>query len=452
MDNVVDNERKKKLYSFKYLIMLAIPLFVELLLQMVVGYSDQIMMSKYDTAVTAITNSNSILNIIINAFTVFSSASIILITQFKGSKNEVSEKKVYSVCFYFNLITSIIISLILLFFGRYFLKAIQCPDDSYHEAVEYLTITGGVIVFQLMSITFAALLKSNSLMKESMIINLVVNIINIVGNFLLIPSLKIVGVALASSISRFIGLTLMIIVYVIKVKIKFSFREFKNSMNILKKYIGVGVPASSESFSYQSSQLIIQICINSFGISVVNIKTYASMFAMITYMVTEAISLGMQIVLGELLGEGDTKEAEHKVKQTLIFGIIASEIFAILFFITARWDFKIFHVTDSKMLALGQKIMFVEIFLELGRAVNIVCVRTLQTAGDILFPTILSIIFCWVVAVFGSFLLGHEKFFGLGLVGVWISMAADECSRAIIFLIRLKKGKWKNVKLAGGSV
>lgn len=449
MDNLINyEERRKKLYSFKYLIFLAIPLFVELLLQMVVGYSDQIMMSKYETAVTAITNSNSILNIIINAFTVFSSASIILITQFKGSQNKENEKKVYSVCFFFNLIVSTIISLMILFFGRYFLKAIRCPSDSYNEAVKYLTITGGVIVFQLMSITFAALLKSNSLMKESMIINLVVNIINIVGNFILIPHLEIVGVALASSISRFIGLILMIIVYIWKVRIKFSFKEFRSSMNILKKYIGVGVPASSESFSYQSSQLIIQICINSFGIAVVNIKTYASMFAMITYMVTEAVSLGMQIVIGELLGNGDTKEAEHKVKQTLVFGIIASEIFAVLFFITAKWDFRIFNVTDKEMLSLGQKIMFIEIFLELGRAVNIVCVRTLQTAGDILFPTILSIIFCWVVAVFGSFLLGHDKFIGLGLPGVWISMAADECSRAVIFLIRLKKGKWKNKKIA----
>ena len=207
----------------------------------------------------------------------------------------------------------------------------------------------------------------------------------------------------------------------------------------------------SESLSYQTSQIIIQICINSFGIAVVNIKTYASMFAVVTYMVTQAISLSMQIVIGELLGNGEVKEANKKIKQTMIFGIIASEIFAIIFFLTAKWDFQIFNVSDKEMLKLGQKIMFIEIFLELGRAINIVCVRSLQTAGDVLFPTILSIIFCWIVAVLGSFLLGHEKFLGLGLCGVWISMALDECLRAIIFLIRFKSGKWQKIKLVGGN-
>lgn len=91
--------------------------------------------------------------------------------------------------------------------------------------------------------------------------------------------------------------------------------------------------------------------------------------------------------------------------------------------------------------------MFVEIFLEIGRAFNIVFVRSLQTSGDVMFPTILAIIFCWVVAVFGSFLFGSYTFLGLGLVGIWISMAIDECSRAVIFIFRWRSGKWKNIIL-----
>ena len=62
----------EKLTSFKYLIVLTLPIFLELLLQMIVGYSDQIMISKDQDAVTAITNTNTIVNVFIIAFQVFS--------------------------------------------------------------------------------------------------------------------------------------------------------------------------------------------------------------------------------------------------------------------------------------------------------------------------------------------------------------------------------------------
>ena len=87
----------------------------------------------------------------------------------------------------------------------------------------------------------------------------------------------------------------------------------------------------------------------------------------------------------------------------------------------------------------------IEIALEIGRAINITLVRALQTSGDVFFPTILAVIFCWLVAVVGSYVLGVV--FKLGITGVWIAMTIDELCRAGIFLIRLKRGKWKTLNL-----
>lgn len=443
-------ERGKKLRSFKYLLILAIPMFLELLLQLIVGYSDQIMMRKFPTAVTAITNANSILNIVINAFTIFSSASIILITQFKGSKNKEGENKVYSTAFFFNLISSIIISLILLLFGRFFLKWIRCPSDAYNEAVKYLMITGSLIFMQLISITFAAFLKANSCMRESMIINVVVNILNILGNLLLIPKYQIVGVAMASAISRFIGLILMAIIYTIKVGIKFKLSLFLHA-GYIRKYVGIGVPISSESLSYQASQLIILIVINSYGTDIVNVKTYASMLAMVTYLITESISLSMQVVIGELFGRGDIDSAKKKVWQTLILGVITSTLIAFIWVIFSDPCFRMFDIVDKELLDIAKKVMICDLVLEVGRAFNIIFVRTMQTSGDVLFPTVLSVIFCWVVAVGGSFILGSKSLLGYGIIGVWVAMALDECMRAIIFLIRFKSGKWQKTRIVGGN-
>lgn len=449
--------------SLKYMLILTVPIFIELLLQLIVGYSDQFMMKKYENAVNGITNANVINNMIINAFTVFSSAAIILITQYKGAKDELHEKSVYSVAFYFNFIVSLAFSLIILGLGRFFLKWLQVPELSYNDARIYLMITGGLLFFQTMSTTLSSLLKANSCMKESMIINLIVNLINIAGNYFLIKAfakidLPILGVAISSAGSRIIGFVLMLIIYIKKVGTRLSIKVFKDEMGKTGiKLLKLGAPSGGESVSYNSSQIIIQLCANQIvkyngnNIGMGNIKTYASMFAMVTYMFTSAVSQAMQVIIGELLGAGRTADTNKKVKQTALISLCASTTIAVLFFLLSNYAFRIFDVYDPELLALGHRIMLVEIFLEIGRAFNIVFVRSLQTSGDVMFPTILAVIFCWVVAVFGSFLLGSYRFLGLGLVGIWIAMAIDECSRAVVFIFRWRSGKWKKYNLVSNN-
>ena len=104
-----------------------------------------------------------------------------------------------------------------------------------------------------------------------------------------------------------------------------------------------------------------------------------------------------------------------------------------------------FFTNDGEVIRLCSYIMWIEVGLELGRAINITLVRALQTSGDVVFPTLLAVIFCWFVAVIGSYLFGVV--FKLGIVGVWIAMTIDELVRAVIFIIRLKRGSWKKRNL-----
>ena len=92
-----------------------------------------------------------------------------------------------------------------------------------------------------------------------------------------------------------------------------------------------------------------------------------------------------------------------------------------------------------------QKIVFIEMILAQGRAINMVTVRALQACGDTKFPILIGIIFEWLVAVGGSLILSIG--FNLGLIGVWIAMASDEITRAVIFTLRWKKGKWRSIEL-----
>ena len=65
------------------------PIFIEILLQMMVGNVDQFMLSHYSQkSVAAVGNANQIINIVIIALSVISMAATILIAQYRGAGNK----------------------------------------------------------------------------------------------------------------------------------------------------------------------------------------------------------------------------------------------------------------------------------------------------------------------------------------------------------------------------
>ena len=65
------------------------PIFIEILLQMMVGNVDQFMLSHYSQkSVAAVANANQIINIVIIALSVISMAATILIAQYRGAGNK----------------------------------------------------------------------------------------------------------------------------------------------------------------------------------------------------------------------------------------------------------------------------------------------------------------------------------------------------------------------------
>ena len=75
------------------------PIFIELALQIFVGYIDQFMISRFDeTLVGAVTNATQILNLVILVFSVVSTATTILIVQHLGAKEYGKLSEIYTLC------------------------------------------------------------------------------------------------------------------------------------------------------------------------------------------------------------------------------------------------------------------------------------------------------------------------------------------------------------------
>lgn len=442
----------KRLGLDRQILKLTLPIFVELILQMLVGNADQIMVGWVDpNGVGAIGNANQITNLLIIVFSVICTASMILIAQYLGAGDTKKLRQIYSVSLLVNLVFGLVISLLLLTCSDKIFTLMGVKPEFFDGACTYMRIVGGGMVLQAVFLTFTAFFRSNQMMVESMVVSVTMNLLNLVGNAILIngafglPPLGVAGAAISSVLSRLVGVVLIAILFFRKLGPVISLRALRPfPFADLKRLLAIGIPTGGESLSYNLSQVVIQAICNSFAVYMVNTRVYANLFANLSYMFGSALVQASQVLVASLMGAGNIEETDRRVKSTMRTACLVSGVLSTLLWLLSVPLYSLF-TQDADILALAPLIMLAEIPLEIGRGVNMTMGHCLQSCGDIRFPVGICILFSWCVATLGSFLLGH--IFGLGLLGVWIAMALDEDVRAVLFLFRWKQGKWKEKRL-----
>lgn len=437
-----------KMTKNSYLFKMSIPIFVELMLQLLVGNIDQIMVSRYSqSSVAAIVNGNQIMNIVIITMNMLCMATTVVLTQCLGAKDKYKSNQLCMISMLVIGVVGTFSTSIVLLFNRQIFQMMNIDPVILEETCSYLMIVGGFSIVQGLYLNFAAILRSHTRLKEVMMVSVGMNIINIVGNAILInglfglPRLGIIGAAISTVFSKTVGLAAIYLVFrkYTEIELKFCYLK-EGSRDMLFKLLKIGIPSGAENFSYNLSQICILSIINPYGAIVTATKGYCSILANFAYVYAIAISEAVQIVIGYLLGSGQIDEVEKKVwwTQKISIAVCVGMMFIIWVF-----GYPILGVfTDNPdMIALGKQILFIDIFLEFGRAINILMTKCLISVGEIKLPICVGITFHWAVALLLAYVFGG--ILHLGLQGVWVAMAIDECSRGLIYFFRFRSNKWK---------
>lgn len=439
-----------KMNTNRNLFFMSLPIFVELLLQLLVGNIDQMMVSRVSQqSVASIVNANQIMNLVIIVLSMASTAATVILSQYLGAEDKANSSRTCMVSILMITVVSLLSTLLVFAGYKPLYKALRVPEEIFDEASLYLLIVGACITVQGLYLIFSAIIRAFAMMKEVMIVSIVMNVMNIIGNAILIngwfgmPRLGAVGAAIPTDISKLVGLGLMILLFVKRTNVKLGLRFLKPfPVQIMKKLCLLAVPSGVESFSYNMSQMCILGIVNSFGTMVTVTKGYCSIFANLAYVYAMAIASATQIVLGYLIGAKKIDLIQKRVNATQKVALAACVGLAVLLFLGSNYIFLIF-TDDPEIIALGRRILFIEIFLEIGRAVNIVMTKCLIAVGDAVTPTVVGVSFQWGVAFVGAWVFGI--IFDWGLEGVWVAMAIDECLRGLIFAVHFKKERWKKV-------
>ena len=430
----------------KNLILLAVPVFLELMLSVAMGYVNQFLLSGIPLASNAVSQSNQITNIFVVSFSVLSNSSLILLSQLLGKKNEEEAVgRIYSLSLIINLVLGVIVAGICIGIAFFVFPLMGVDEAVIPYAIRYQIVSAPSLIFQALTNVFSSFLRANKKMAFPTAVAFLTNIVNAGIAALFIWGIpgnemdRLVGVALATDISRFLGLTAS-----------------------LSKLLKIGLPTAGETLSYNFSQLVLSIIVN-FSVSVLeqNLRTYIMTFTSLIYLFASGTGIAMQVVEGNLLGQGNKDDADLLVRDVGTMARTVSFLMAIIF---TGLAYPVFYalmgpaVANPEVNDIGASIqtvalmavycMLIDIVLDQGRAANLVYVKALETGGDISFPVLCSIFTSWLFTVGASALLCIVC--GLGIYGAFIGAMLDECVRAILFYVRWRRGGWRKRSLTQG--
>lgn len=432
----------------KTLTQLFVPICFETLFYMLSGMVDTLMLSSVsDQAVGAVGTANTYISVFIIMFGVISSGMVAVMTQNIGAGRPGIAYQARQLGLAFNAVIGVLMSVFLALFSGSMLRIVSIAPALMEPAETYLKIVGGACFLNALIPIFSSYLRVFGYTKHSLIGTIVGNVLNIVLNsiFLFVLDWGVMGVAVATVISRVVNLIIVAAMGAVLIKAKQS-PDRLPAGRILGQIIKIGFPSACETALYNVAMTLIVRYMNQMDTDGMNVtaRSYTMQIANFSYCIGAALAQANAIMTGWRIGAKEYDECNKGTKKAAIYGIIAATCFSVTFAATGHFIVHIF-TDDVQMINLVVKLLIVDIFLEFGRVTNLVYGQALKTSGDALFPVVMGAIFMYLFAVGGTYFLGIHL--GLLAVGAYIAMAADECARAVGMVIRWKSGKWRNKRL-----
>jgi Na+-driven multidrug efflux pump len=142
-----------------------------------------------------------------------------------------------------------------------------------------------------------------------------------------------------------------------------------------------------------------------------------------------------------LVGARDFATAHRRLKAAVAWGAGLSFVSSLVLAASGHWLLGLFS-RDAGIVALGALLLWVDVLVQPAKAANIAITFSLRAAGDSRFPAIVGSTLMWTVGIGSAFALAFGA--GWGVAGIWLGMAIDEWTRAVVNGWRWKSGAWQS--------
>ena len=434
----------KKLFTKEYKDLFW-PLLVEQIFLTLIGNFNVFLFSLFnDQMVAAIGISDQLLNIFAMITNIVVLGASILIIQNAEKSRIAYVKSILKESVILNVIIAILIVIAVFLFNRDLLMLMQTPGELLVETSIYIRIVSVSIIFLAMTSLMLGALRAFGFVKIAVKVSVINTLLVILGNSIIVV-FNLGGIsyiALATLVSRLLGMLLTFFTLKSKIPELFDFKDGFRKIPLKKEILSLGIPSAMEQISYNFSQTIITAIIASLGTIAVSSKIYTQTITSFIFSIGVAAGVSGNLVIGNLYRN---KEFERIKRFGLInpnrISLIAAAV-NLLLALLGRFLVGIF-TKDPEITAIVTQLLFFQILLDPMRVANEILVNSLNVLKDVKFPVIVGIVTTYILVIPLSYLLVTK--FGLGLRAVWIIFIIDEALRRLLFTMRFKSGKWMKI-------
>ncbi|MDO5424953.1 MAG: MATE family efflux transporter [Eubacteriales bacterium] len=441
-----------ELFSNKQLKEMILPLLLEQFLLMLVGLADTFVVSFIgEAAVSGVSLVNSFNTIFLYLFTALASGGAVVVSQYIGSrKKEQASEAVSQLLMISTLFSAVVMIVILILNENIILWMFGRVESAVKDAcVTYLRISAYSYPALAVYNTGAALFRSVGKTKTTMKISIWANALNVAGNLIGVFVLHagVAGVAYPSLISRiFSAAAITVLCFREQEGVRY-FKKwiFRWNGRLLKQILGIAVPNGIESGIFQFVKVALSSVVALFGTYQIAANGIAQSIWSVAALVSVSMGPVFITVIGQCMGAGEIGQAEYYFKKLLKMTLTISIL----------WNAGIFALTPLllRFYAVSEQtkrlVLWLVLIHNLANAVIFPFAdplgKGLRAAGDVKFTMGISIFTTIGVRLVFSVLLGIWLDFGV--VGIAIAMCLDWLTRAVLFYIRYKKGKWKTFQV-----
>jgi multidrug resistance protein, MATE family len=290
---------------------------------------------------------------------------------------------------------------------------------------------------------------------------LVMNVVNIGLNYLLIfgndalgiPAMKVAGAGLASMLSTYLGLAIMIGVSLLpRYNRRFSFFARGNfDWGVTRNIIKLMLPAGSASLILMTGFLLFFKFVGQIDAAEGTANTYSAATkilmdtAAICFMPLLAFGTATATAVSQSLGAGKPNLAARYAWDSVRIGILAMVPFAVLFLLIPEQIISLWAPNDPAVAAAGANSLRLVAMALPMLVVALILSQSLYGAGANVFVMIVEGLLHFGCLVPLSWLLGPRL--GLGLEGIWTAALIYVYALGIVMGAKFLGKGWRSIRL-----
>ena len=436
---------------------LAWPTMLEQLMQTAVQYIDTGMVGSLGTHATAAVGATTTINwLISSSISALSIGFLAFIAKACGAGEQHMVKRAVAQASLIVLVVGLFFTVTTVGLSTQIPVWMQVDEAIRPLASQYFLILYAPMLFRTATIIYGTVLRAAGDTKTPMKIGILVNLINVVLNFLLIyptrtyrwagirivipgAGLEVIGAALASAAAFVIGGIYIAVMTFKHPMLSPKGESLKPDWEILKPCLRVAGPNMMQRFATSLGYVAFASLINSVGEVATAAHTIANTVESAFYIPGYGMQTAAATLAGNAYGANDKERMEELSRMFIPIEILLMIFSGASLFVFAPNLVRLFSDNEA-VIYLGITVLRMVALSEPFYGFSIIVEGMMQGVGKTKEPFIYNIIGMWGVRIIGTFIT--TQFLGMGLISAWACMIAHNMLLFVLYLMSYLRKKW----------